>query len=390
MPPSVGTRVRRTVAWASLAGALALGGCGVFRGKTDDAPRADTRKVEVPGPPMTRAERRAAAAAEQAEREQARQPPQAPAIPIAPAPSHRAAEPAPMAAPGVDALNRGRMAEEKGDIEEALKQFERAIERNPRLTIAYLKAGDIYRRQGDYASAEARYRAAAELEPRNFEAQYLHALSLQLLGRTADAVRGYLRALSLKPDDFEANLNLATAYLQLNEPQQGVPYAERAVRLNAKSAAARSNLGAIFAALNRHEEAVIEYQQASELAPLTAPLLLNLAESLGRTARHAEMVNVLKQAIQLEPSAVAWERLGYAQFKLRQYAPSEASFRSAIEIDPNHFPALNGIGVCKLNEYLFSNRTDESARREAVNAIRRSLQIDRNQPEMLELLTRFN
>jgi tetratricopeptide (TPR) repeat protein len=374
-------------AWV-LAAALAAvpAGCGVFRGKEETRP--ETRKVAVPERPLTRAERRAAAAAAEAARRTAEAPP--PAITIARAPETRPTEAATIATPGMDAFNRGRIAEEKGDWEEALRQFERAIERNPRLTIAYLKAGDIYRRQGDYGSAEARYRAAADLEPRNFEAQYLHALSLQLLGRTTEAVRGYLRALSIKPDDFEANLNLATAYLQLNEPEQGIPYAERAVRLNPRSAAARSNLGAIFAALDRHEEAVIEYQQAAELTPLTPPLLLNLAESLGRTGRHAEMANVLRQALQLEPSAVAWERLGYAQFKLRQYAQAEASFRAAIEIDPNHYPALNGIGVCKLNEYLFSNRSDEAARQEALRMIRRSLQIERNQPAMLELLTRFN
>lgn len=212
---------------------------------------------------------------------------------------------------------------------------------------------------------------------------------LQLLNRVNEAVRAYVKALSIKPDDFNANLNLATAYLQLNEPAEALPYGQRAVQLESRNAAARTNLGAIYGGLGRHEEAVIEYQQAAELAELSAPLLINLAESLGKTNRYDEMVNTLRQLVATEPTAVAYERLGFALFRLRQYPDSLAAFRKSIEIDPNHYPALNGIGVCLLCQWEWSKQTDETARAEALRALRRSLQIDQNQPRILELLGRY-
>ena len=141
------------------------------------------------------------------------------------------------------AVMRAQSAEAAGDYEKALEEFERAIETNPRLTVAYLGAGDMYREKGDYKTAEQRYGAAATLEPRNFDAQYLHGLTLQLMARFEDAIRAYIRALTIRPDDFNANLNLGTAYLQLNEPRQALPYAERAVKIDGENAAARSNLG---------------------------------------------------------------------------------------------------------------------------------------------------
>lgn len=291
--------------------------------------------------------------------------------------------------PGQEFVERAQRLAQAGRSEDALREFEKAIEINPTLTVAYLGAGDIYRERGDYASAERRYARAAELEPTNFSAQYLHALSLQLLDRPGEAIRAYLRALTIRPGDFDANMNLGIAYLQVGEPREGLPYLQRAVQANPRSAPARTNLGAVFSALDRHEEAVVEYQQAAELTELTGPVLLNLANSLGRSGRYEEMVNTLEQLTRTEPTANAYERLGAGLFRLRRYDASLAAYRKALEIDPNHFPALNGVGVCLMNEWHFSDQRNEQARREALAAWRRSLQIQRNQPRILELVGKY-
>lgn len=277
----------------------------------------------------------------------------------------------------------------QGQPEKALLEFERVIESNPRMTVAYMGAGDIYREQGNYSMAEQRYGKAAEIEPGNFQAQYKHGLVLQLLERISDAIQAYVRALRLQPDDFNANLNLATAYLQIGEPAQAVRFGERAVQIDGRSAPGRINLGAIYAALDRHADAVVEYQQASELTELSGPLLLNWADSLGKIKRHQEMLNILQQLVKNEPSAMAYERLGAAYFHLRQYVDAQNGFKKAIEIDPNHYPAHNGIGVCLLNQYEFSNKTDEQARQQGVSSLRKSLQIERNQPRIVEILSAY-
>lgn len=288
-----------------------------------------------------------------------------------------------------DSVSRAEMLRRQGFTDQALAEFERAIASNPRLTVAYMGAGDIYRERGDYTPAEQRYGKAAELEPGNFAAQYLHGLTLQLLDRVADSVRAYLRALLVKPEDFNANLNVATAYLQLNEPAEGAPYAEKAVRIDNTSAPARVNLGAIYSAMGRYEDAVVEYQQAAELTELSAPLLLNLADAYGKSGRFEEMVNTLDRLIQAEPTAVAYERLGSAYFRVRKYPESLAAYRKSVEIDPNYFPALNGVAVNQLNTWIYSKQTDDAAHREAISALRRSLQIERNQSRVMELLSTY-
>jgi len=286
-------------------------------------------------------------------------------------------------------FNRGKSLVNKGQAVQALLAFERAIESNPTMTAAYIGAGQIYQQQGDFASAADRFGQAADLEPRNFDAQYGYGLALQMLERVSESIRAYLKAISIKPNDFNANLNLAIAYFQVGEPAEALPYARRAVQLNAKSSEARVNLGAIHGAMEQHDEAVNEYLQALDLGPLQPPVLLNLAESYNKLKRYDEMVNTLQQLVRTSPSQVAYERLGSGLFRLKKYDDAEAAFRKAIELDANHFPAFNGIGVCMLNKFVWGGGVDDAMKKDAVGFLRRSLQIDANQPRIVDLVSRY-
>jgi tetratricopeptide (TPR) repeat protein len=276
-----------------------------------------------------------------------------------------------------------------GDLDRALEEFLRALEANPDLTSAHMGMADIYRMRGDYARAETRYRQAARVEPRNFDAQYFHGLMLHLLDRLTEAVQAYLRALSISPNDFKANLNLATAYYQLDENASGLPYARKAVELDPVSGPARVNLGAIYGALNRHGDAVKEYQQAAELMPLTPQLLTNLAESLGKLDRFQEMANALEQCIKLEASAPTFERLGFARFQLRQFDAAKVAFDNSLRMDAGYFPALNGSGICALNDWIKGGRKETALRDRGLGMLRRSLQTNPDQPRILEIVSRY-
>lgn len=289
-----------------------------------------------------------------------------------------------------DLVVQAERSREAGNDEEALRLLTEAISENPTLTVAHMKMGEIYKTRGDHGKAEQAYGAAASLEPTNFDAQYNHGLMLHFLNRLSEAVSAYLRSLAVRPNDFNANLNLATAYFQLNEPSQALYYAETAARLEPTSGPARANLGAVYAAIGRHEDAVRQYEAASELMDLSPELLLNLAESLGKIGRFTEMENTLNAVLEIEASAAAWERIGFARFKQRDYTGSMEAFQSAVRIDDRHYPALNGLGVCLLNRYLKSERSDEAARKEAVRLLKRSLQINPRQNQIIELVSRFD
>jgi len=278
-----------------------------------------------------------------------------------------------------------------GDLEAALRELERAIAFNPRFTRAYIESGDIYLEMGELDRAERQFAAAVRSEPRNYMAQYRHASVLHKLGSLEESKRAYLRALSIRPSAYDANLGLSRVLLETGTAEQAIPYAQRAVRADPPSGRARMHLGNVYAAMDQHEEAIIEYQQAADM--LQAPssgLLLNMADSLNQLQRYAEMVGVLEQLVLIEPDAVAYERLGSGFFRLRQYDEALQAFNSSVNLDPNHYPGLNGIAVCELNNYLWNGKTDGPSRERAVDAMRRSLRLERQQPRIVELLRRYS
>lgn len=289
-----------------------------------------------------------------------------------------------------DAVDQGIAQVRLGDPKTALEEFERAIELNPLLTRAYVGAGDQYMELNDATMAEVRYTEAADLDPNNPRIHFKRGQALQVLGRISDAIRAYLTSLELDPTDAMANMNVSVAYMQAEEPRLARPFAERAVFINPNNAAARINLGSIYAALGEHRRAVDEYQQAAELVdPISPELLVNLAESLRALNEDAQVVNVLDQLLRTNESALAWERRGAALFRLGDYEGAMTSFDRALQIDPGHYPALNGLGVYRLNQFIWSENTDTTALRDAMDYFRRSLQIEHRQPRIRELLSRF-
>lgn len=284
---------------------------------------------------------------------------------------------------------------ESGEYREALRLLDAVIAENPTLTSAHMTAGSIHLESDNYEDAERSYRRAvvlAELErddPAEAEANLGHGTALQALGRLYDAVRAYLRTLEIQPNNAQANARLASAYLELGEARSALPFAERAKALDANDGIARANLAAIYAALGRHDEATREYEAALELTDLSPALLLGLAESLGKLQRYTEMANTLRTLLRIESSAPTYERLGFAEFKLRRYDVAERAFRDAVELDPAHFPALNGLGVVLLNTYLLGGREDEEAKRESIRLMEQSLAVNANQPRITELIERF-
>lgn len=293
----------------------------------------------------------------------------------------------PPTAVATDSLLRGRKLQEQGLEKLALQEFERAIESNPLLVGAHMAAGDIYMKQGDFDMAAARFGEAARIAPGSFDANLKHGQALQALGQLLEAVKAYTIALAIKPNDSTANMNAGVVYLQLNDAPGALPFAEKAVKLDPRNGQARVNLGAVYSSLGRHEDAVTEYLQASELLPSSGELLLNLADSLQKSGQLEQAANTLEQLVRTDPSAKTYERLGAVNFKLRQYEPAEAAFRKAVEIDPNHFPALNGVAVCLLNKFVLDG--NDAAKLEAIPLLRRSLKIERNQPYIANLVEKY-
>lgn len=292
-----------------------------------------------------------------------------------------------------DALQRqideARSLQEQGLSEEAIAAFEAVLEDNPNLTEAQIGLASIYEEQGDLTTARDRYQQATESDPTSFTAHYKLGLMRQLLGDVNAAIRTYLRARALDPDNFEVNRDLAAAYIQVGAAGEALPYAERAVELNPQSQQAWSNLAATYSLLGRYTEAIDTYRQAAEIGELADPVLLGLADAHIRLGNFQRAINTLTSLIQRSPTSTAYERMGYAQYKLRRFEEALSSFERALSYDARDTAALNGVGVALMTLYIEGGRESVARRDRALASWRRSVQINSQQPRIIDLLARY-
>lgn len=307
-----------------------------------------------------------------------------------PQPATAAAGPPLVSVESVDSkLSAAEAAQAAGNYSAALEMFREVLAVNPTIASAYVGIGEVYVAQGNYADAEPAYARAARIEPRNFDAQYGHGTVLQKLQRFVEAIRAYARALSVKPESFEANLAMAQTYLAMADAPGALVYAEKAEQLQPGSGPARVTLGQVYERLGRPREAIEQFETAMELVDPSPELLLSLVKAYGDEKRFDEAVNAAEVLVKTAPSAAAYERLGWAYFRLGKYSESMKAYVDAVHIDDTYWPALNGIGVNALNTWLVSNHADAKAAAEAKDAFRQSLRANPNQPKVVRLLTTY-
>ncbi len=277
-----------------------------------------------------------------------------------------------------------------GEYQTALVMFNELLSDNPTLVDAHLGIGRTYEKMGDLDKAEPAYARAAALESDNFDAQFGHARVLSGLKRWNDAIRAYHRALVVRPDSLAVNTGMTEAYLKLNQAEEALTFAQKSVELAPADGEARVRLAVALERVGRNEDAIKAYETALELVEPRDDVLTSLVNLYAIEKRYIEAINAANELVRLKPSANAYERLGWAYFRVGDYEKSAAAYKAGVELDPEHWPSLNGIATNALNRWLQSGRTDDAARMEARSAFQRSLKLHGDQPKVVAIMTRYS
>lgn len=112
-------------------------------------------------------------------------------------------------------MRASSLDEDPSTFEEAEGLYQKAIDLDPHLAIAYTNLGNIRFRRGDEAGAEELYRKALEIDERQPEAHYNLGYVMLERGYAADAVTYFEAALRTDPRFADAHFNLAMAYESL-------------------------------------------------------------------------------------------------------------------------------------------------------------------------------
>ena len=287
-------------------------------------------------------------------------------------------------------LVAAEQAGEAGEYAEAIKLFESLLAQNPTLTDAYLGLGSVQLESGQLKPAERSFSRAARLEPGSFDAQFGHGTVLEALRQYSEAVRAYQRALAIRPTSVTANVGAAKTLIALGKPEAAISFARTAAKLEPEDVAIRLGLANSLEASGQHGLAVKELEIAIELGEMTEDLLLRMVNSYLKTERWEEAANTAQALVTMAPSANAYERLGRSLFYLQDYDGSLKAYQDAVDMKPDDWPSLNGLGVNALKSWLRSGQTDDEMADIARSALQQSLRLNPDQSKVIKILATYS
>jgi len=163
--------------------------------------------------------------------------------------------------------NLGILAARKGELDQAIDNFQRALQIDPDHIIALDNLGSAYRQKRDWPAAQ----------------------------------RVLERALALNPDDPEANYGLGMVYAQQNDVQRAYDYLQKAIAARPAYPEALNNLGILYLRTRRPEEAKHAFEEAIRVAPQYDQAYLNLARVYAIEGDREKAKRTLEELLKQNP-----------------------------------------------------------------------------------------
>jgi tetratricopeptide (TPR) repeat protein len=201
--------------------------------------------------------------------------------------------------------NLGIVLSEKGEADQAIDHYKRAVDLRPDYAEAHYNLGRLLVEKGQVDDAIAHYERAAAINPTDAEAQNNLGVTLFGIGRADDAIAHYQKALGIQPGYAEASCNLASALIAKGDFDGAI--AQYAVCLAAipDQEEARYNLASALLRKGRTDEAILQYQKVLQVHPESADAHANLGSAWLAKRHVRDAMAEYTKALQISPENLA-------------------------------------------------------------------------------------
>jgi tetratricopeptide (TPR) repeat protein len=201
--------------------------------------------------------------------------------------------------------NLGDALLRKGNVDEAVVQFQQALQINPAYAEAYNNLGDALLRKGNVNEAITDYQLSLQIKPGGADAHYNLGNALLRKGKVDEAIAQFQQALQINPGYADAHNNLGNALYQKGEVGEAIFQFQKALQINPGHVQTLNNLAWILAtcsqaSLRNGNEAVELAQRADHLTDDSNPsILATLAAAYAEAGRFPEAVETAQRALQM-------------------------------------------------------------------------------------------
>ncbi len=249
-----------------------------------------------------------------------------------------------------DYNNRGVTYHALGQYTQALADYDRASELDPRYASVYSNRGITYRRLQKYEQALTNFNFAIDLDPHEPMVYNNRGIAYQSIEQYPKALLDFSRAIELNPQLVQAYHNRGSVYNRLHQYKQALADFEQAIRLDPNYASAYAGRCTTYRHLQKYEQALDDSSRAIALNPNLAEAYFNQGNLYAELRQYEHALADFSRAIELDPSyARAYVNRGNTYAELAQYKQAEVDFSRAIELAPSLAQAYHGLGALLTN-----------------------------------------
>ncbi|MFY9574490.1 MAG: tetratricopeptide repeat protein, partial [Blastocatellia bacterium] len=224
------------------------------------------------------------------------------------------------------AFDEGQNAQQRGDLNSAVRLYTAAIAADPALYQAYYQRGTALIGLGRERDAEADLKKVTALEPKFARAH--RALGLMFLdrGQTDDARQEFARAIELEPKLTGVRIYYASALIKSGDPGGAIEHLRFAIDQKEEAPLAYALIGVSEERLGKTAEAFADYSRALEIDPANATAHEGRARLFENRGEFGKAIEDYTAAYRAQPSreltvklAELHTRLGQLQAAIQLY-----------------------------------------------------------------------
>ena len=192
---------------------------------------------------------------------------------------------------------RGNIRYHQGALFDALRDYNKALELNPRYATAYVNRGCVYNMLNDYKDALQDLNRAISMDTTMAEAYNNRGWAYYALGDKKSALPDYNRAILLNPAYAEAYNNRGWAYYELDNRAAAMEDFNKAVESDPSFTKAYYNRGALMVRMGNFMGAIGDYDYLLRLNPKDGAAHYNRGLSRFSVNDQAGACEDLKEAV---------------------------------------------------------------------------------------------
>jgi tetratricopeptide (TPR) repeat protein len=210
--------------------------------------------------------------------------------------------------------------------------------------IAHDGLGQFQLEHGRLDEAIDQFQIALNIDPKYPMARTNLGIALTKKGRIDEAIAHLQIVLKDYPNDAKAHHNLGTALLQKGDSQSAIAAFEKTLSIQARYPSAHYNLGMALDDSGRLDEAIAHYQEAVQEDPHFAEAYYLLGNDLFRESRVEDAIAAYERALQSRPAYPEVENnIGLALLKEGRPDEAIAHWENAVATESNFVAALNNL-----------------------------------------------